>query len=73
LDEAETTDDMVRDMTDARTYGTVVVEDLNVAGMLGNRTLARHRVGLGNLAGAEVQGVPSWAARSSTPSGLDLA
>jgi IS605 OrfB family transposase len=26
----------------ARTYGTVVVEDLNVAGMLANRTLARH-------------------------------
>jgi putative transposase len=29
----------------ARTYGTVVVEDLNVAGMLGNRTLARHLAG----------------------------
>jgi putative transposase len=26
-------------------YGTVVVEDLNVAGMLGNRTLARHLAG----------------------------
>ena len=29
----------------ARTYGTVVVEDLNVAGMLRNRTLARHLAG----------------------------
>ncbi|SMC81863.1 zinc ribbon domain-containing protein [Lentzea albidocapillata] len=26
----------------AREYGTVVVEDLNVSGMLSNRTLARH-------------------------------
>jgi IS605 OrfB family transposase len=29
----------------ARTYGTVVVEDLNVAGMLRNRKLARHIAG----------------------------
>ncbi|MBP2330085.1 putative transposase [Kibdelosporangium banguiense] len=30
-----------------RTHGTVVVEDLNVAGMLRNRRLARHVAGLG--------------------------
>lgn len=30
-----------------RTYGTVVIEDLNVAGMLRNRRLARHVAGLG--------------------------
>ncbi|MGW6931334.1 IS607 family element RNA-guided endonuclease TnpB [Lentzea sp. NPDC054927] len=30
-----------------RTYGTVVIEDLNVAGMLRNRKLARHVAGLG--------------------------
>ena len=31
----------------ANTYGTVVVEDLNVAGMLRNRRLARHLAGVG--------------------------
>lgn len=30
-----------------RTYGTIVVEDLNVAGMLANRRLARHLAGMG--------------------------
>jgi len=30
-----------------RTYGVVVLEDLNVAGMLGNRNLARHVAGVG--------------------------
>jgi putative transposase len=31
----------------ARTHGTIVVEDLNVAGMLKNRRLARHIAGVG--------------------------
>jgi putative transposase len=31
----------------ANTYGTIVVEDLNVAGMLKNRRLARHLAGVG--------------------------
>ncbi|OKI18326.1 hypothetical protein A6A25_12300 [Saccharothrix sp. CB00851] len=29
------------------THGTIVIEDLNVAGMLGNRRLARHVAGVG--------------------------
>jgi putative transposase len=45
-----------------RTHGTVVVEDLNVAGMLRNRRLARHiaGVGMGELR-RELEYKTSWA------------
>jgi putative transposase len=35
----------------ARTHGTIVVEDLHVAGMLRNRRLARHIAGVGTATG----------------------
>lgn len=67
-----------------RTYGTIVIEDLNVAGMLRNRRLARRiaGVGMGELrrqidyktgwAGSRVHVADRWYPSSKTCSGCDV-
>jgi putative transposase len=55
----------------AGTYGTVVVEDLNVAGMPENGSLAGHvaDAGLAPSAGSSPTRPPGWAASWSSPTG----
>jgi len=67
-----------------RTYGTIVIEDLNVAGMLRNRRLARRiaGVGMGELrrqidyktgwAGSRVHVADRWYPSSKTCSGCGV-
>jgi putative transposase len=67
-----------------RTYGTIVVEDLNVSGMMKNRRLARHiaGVGMGELrrqieykaawAGVRVHVADRWFPSSKTCSGCGV-